>query len=469
MHYLKRVQTLALIVSLSWFAGCNTVVDSSDGFSTGQQSASVFTVATDAPLPSVISFQLTVDSITLFNGTTNVSVLSQPATVDFARLNVLHELVDLNTVPVGTYTSATLTLASPVIGFLDILVDPPEVETINGTLLQTSVTVPFANPFVLGADDLVGLRMEFDIRSSLETDDNGDITGDVDPTFHMRLLAAGHADLSIDNFRGGVVSVTDNTTFVMQGPRGRQWTVITDGETDLVTDEGVGALLPNTIVGVSGNLNRVTRAIHATELAVLSFDHFVVGGLLTSVRPSPGPAEEIDLFIRRELPELGAMPVGGIGTLMLNGSETYRIANRRRQNIPSVLNRLFDNSSLVAGQELAVGGVIHTENGVDSLIPRRVILMPQGVTGTLAGDASVIAGNVGSFPLDIRTRSIASLLLPNPLTVRTTHETRFIDLGGLSELMGDEPIRLRVVGFVLLNASGQPVLVARAVAKLPST
>lgn len=118
MHYLKRVQALALIVSLSWFAGCNSGVDSSDGFSTGQQSASVFTVATDAPLPSVISFQLTVDSITLFNGTTNVSVLSQPAMVDFARLNGLHELVDLNTVAVGTYTSATLTLASPVIWIL---------------------------------------------------------------------------------------------------------------------------------------------------------------------------------------------------------------------------------------------------------------------------------------------------------------------------------------------------------------
>lgn len=312
--------------------------------------------------------------------------------------------------------------------------------------------------------------MELDIRRSLETDDNGDITGDVDPTFHMRLLAAGHADLSIDNFRGGVVSVTDNNTFVMQGSRGRQWTVVTDGETDLVTGEGVATLIPNAIVGVSGNLNRVTRAIHATELAVLSLDRFVVGGLVTSVRPSPGPAEEIDLFIRRELPELGVMPVGGIGTLMLNGSEIYRIANRSRPIISTaVLNRLFDNSSLVAGQEVAVGGVIHTDNGVNSLIPRRVILMPQGMTGTLAGDASVIAGNVGSFPLDIRTRSIASLLLPNPLTVRTTHETRFIDLGGLSELMGDEPIHLRVVGFVLLNASDQPVLIARAVAKLPST
>ena len=122
-----------------------------------------------------------------------------------------------------------------------------------------------------------------------------------------------------------------------------------------------------------------------------------------------------------------------------------------------VLNRLFDNSSLVAGQEVAVGGVIHTAKGVDSLIPKRVVLMPQGVAGTLAGDASVVAGNVGSFPLEIRTRSIASLLLPSPLTVRTTHETRFIDLGGLSELMGDEPIHLRVVGFVLLNASDQPV------------
>ena len=66
------------------------------------------------------------------NGTTNVSVLSTPQVVDFAQLSGLHQLLDLNSVPTGTYTSATVTLATPVIGFIDTTQTPPAVSTMNG-------------------------------------------------------------------------------------------------------------------------------------------------------------------------------------------------------------------------------------------------------------------------------------------------------------------------------------------------
>src|SRR5580704_3471803 len=129
--------------------------------------ASVFTIGTDAPLPSVISCQIMVTGVTLNNGTTNVPVLSTPQVVDFAQLSGLHQLLDLNSVPTGTYSSATVTLASPVIGFIDTTQNPPTINSINGTLSTSSVMVTFANPFVMSDAQLVGLRMEFDLRHSL--------------------------------------------------------------------------------------------------------------------------------------------------------------------------------------------------------------------------------------------------------------------------------------------------------------
>src|SRR5277367_4877432 len=140
---------------------------SSMGTTSTQSQASIYTVGTDAPLPSVVSCEVTVSGITLFNGTTNVSVLSQPQIVDFAQLSGLHQLLDLTSVPIGTYTSATITIASPVIGFIDTSVNPPVISTINGTLSQSSVTVNFANPVMVSDADLLGLRMEFDLRKSL--------------------------------------------------------------------------------------------------------------------------------------------------------------------------------------------------------------------------------------------------------------------------------------------------------------
>src|SRR5271170_1496025 len=161
---------------------------------TGGQ-ASVFTIGTDAPLPSVISCQIMVTGVTLNNGTTNVSVLSAPQVVDFAQLSGLHQLLDLSAVPTGTYTSATVTIASPVIGFIDTSVSPPVVNTINGTLTQSSVTVIFANPVTVSNADLFGLRMEFDLRKSLATDGNGQITGAVNPVFEFALLNSTDAQV----------------------------------------------------------------------------------------------------------------------------------------------------------------------------------------------------------------------------------------------------------------------------------
>src|SRR5271167_3288478 len=203
------------------------------GTSSTQGQASVYTVGTDAPLPSVVSCEVTASGITLFNGTTNVSVLSQPQIVDFAQLSGLHQLLDLTSVPIGTYTSATITIASPVIGFIDTSVNPPVISTINGTLSQSSVTVNLAQPVTVSDADLFGLRMEFDLRQSLATDGNGQVTGAVNPVFEVALLNSTDAQVSIDDFHGGVVGVTGANTFTIQGPHGRQWTVTTNDNTML--------------------------------------------------------------------------------------------------------------------------------------------------------------------------------------------------------------------------------------------
>ena len=479
MHKPKLIHCLPLLVAIL-LAGCGTGGSSSTGFSPLGQSASIFTLATDAPLQSVVSFQLTLNSVTLFNGTSDVSVLTQPAVIDFARLNGLRELIDLNTVPTGTYTSATLTVASPVIRYLDTAQDPPAISTVpNASLTRQTVTVPLARPFVLGANDLVGLRMELQIRRSVQTDASGEITGVVDPTFHMQLLNATDAEVSIDNFHGGVVSVTDSNSFVMRGPHGRLWNVTSGNNTEFTTNEHVASftLGENTIVNVSGQLNPVTRAIDATEVTVLSKDRFVMGGLLTSVRPPSGPATRVDLYVRNELPDIPSTPVGQITTLNLNGFEQYGISYMPGPLIPlPVSSLLFNNSSMTAGQWVVVGGPLTTENGATTLTPKRVILQRQGQAGAwVPGSTNIIAGNNGTFQLhDGRPgpspeAALASVLLPSPLTVHTTNETRFFgfgETGGLASLTGTQAIPLRVVGFVLVNANHQTVLFARAVERL---
>jgi hypothetical protein len=220
-------------------------------------------------------------------------------------------------------------------------------------------------------------------------------------------------------------------------------------------------------VDVSGQLNRVTRAIDASEISLLSTDKFLMGGLLTSVRPPSGAATQADLYIRSELPAISGINPGQITTLTLNGSELYRIAN-----LPIPLTALvFNNFSLAPGQRVAVGGVLNTVSGVTNLIPHRIILARQGQAGkSVAASTMVTAGNNGSFQLTDNLTD--SILLPAPLTVLTTSGTRFINLSGLSALSGATQIPVRVVGLILIDSNDpythgrNAVMVARIVEKI---
>lgn len=457
----------AVLASTLALAGCGSAGTMNSPPPGPQQTASVFTIATDAPpLPSVISFTATITGVTLNNGSTSVSVLSQSQTVDFAQLSGLHQLIDLESVPVGTYTSATITMTSPVISFIDTTQNPPAVSTINGTPSPLTATTTFAQPFNLGNADLVGLWMEFDLRQSLATDSNGQVTGMINPAFEMKLLDATDSQVSIDDFYAGVVGVTNSNSFVVQGPKGRQWTVQTDGNTSLDDpDDPISSFTTDTIVSISGQLDPVTKNIDASELEVVSTDHYSLSGLLTSVRPPSGPATAADLFVRSELPSINGVSDGQLTTLALNGSEIYRIGHIK---LP-LTTLLFNNSALAPGQSVTISGPLDTSSGATTLTVHRVVLRLQGQPGTLAGNVVIESGNQGSFQLN--DQGTAGILLPNPLTVMTTNNTNFINLSGLAALQGQTGISLRVVGFVIIDSSAvpaQPVLVARSVEQMGS-
>jgi hypothetical protein len=459
----KATGVLAALFAALVLSSCGGGAGS--GATTSQNQASIYTVGTDAPLPSVISCEVNVSGITLNNGTTNVSVLSQPQIVDFAQLSGLHQLLDLTAVPTGTYTSATITIASPVIGYINTANNPPTISTINGTLTQSSVTVNFAQPVVVSNADLFGLRMEFDLRQSLQTDGNGQVTGAVNPTFEVALLNSTDSQVSIDDFHGGVVGVSGNNTFTIQGPHGRQWMVTADSSTVLDDPStAINSFTTNTIVEVSGTLDPVTHAIAASEVEVVSNDDFFMGGLFTSIRPASGPATAADLYVRELLPAVNGISDGQIETLALNGSEKYMIEHI---NLP-LTTLLFNNSELAPGQRVGIGGELTTTNGTSTLTVHRVVLRRQGQAGTWVPGSTVIQnGNNGTFQLN--DNWTAGVLLPQPLTVYTTDDTNFINLTGLSALQGTSPISIRVVGFILINqATGQPVMVARSVEQLAS-
>jgi hypothetical protein len=469
MKLTKWLNGMMVLAFVALACGCGG--GSSNSTTTMQpQSGSVFVTGTDAPLPSVLSFQVDITGMTVSDGTNPpVSVLSGTQTVDFARLNGLHTLLDLNTIPTGTYTSVNVTLANPQIGYLKVTnpqTNPPTrptITTLNGTttpavtLSQSSVTLNLASPLTVNAGEIIGLSFEFDLRHSIQVDQNGQFTGVVNPTLDLKAVTPSDADASIDDFVAGVVSVTaSNNSFVIQGPHGHQFTVNVNDQTEWENGEGLSNLTSTSIVEISGTLDRTSKAILADTVAIVSQDSFYAGGLVTFVDPATGTANDFDLYVRSTLPSGTGFQSGQISTIDLTGNEKFFIYWWHNR----FTNMFFNSSLLVAGQHVSIGGPF--SNGAVTV--KRVVLRHEGHTGAWV----VGSTNVGASTFQFNSNGLAGVLFNGPVTVYCTPFTVFRGgLTGLGDLTGNAAISLRVVGLVLKDPiSSQPVFVARIVEKL---
>jgi Domain of unknown function (DUF4382)/Domain of unknown function (DUF5666) len=433
-----------------------------------QQSGSVFVTGTDAPLPSVLSFQVDITGMTVSDGTNPpVSVLNGTQTVDFARLNGLHTLLDLNSIPAGTYSNVTVTLANPEISYLHVTTPPtnpptrPTIVTLNGTsspavtLTQSSVNITLGSPLTVNAGDIVGLSFDFDLRHSIQVDSNGQFTGVVNPTLGLKAVTPSDSDAYIDDFVAGVTSV-GTASFMIQGPHGHPFTVNVNEQTEWEDGEGLSNLTSSSIVEISGTLDRTSGAILADTIAIVSQDSFFAGGLVTFVDPAANTANDFDLYVRSALPSGTGFQSGQISTMDLTGNEKYFIYWWHNR----FTNFLFDSSLLVPGQHVSVGGPI--SNG--SVTVKRVVLRHEGHSGTWVVGSTDTGANMFQF----NSNGVAGVLFNGPVTVYCSPFTKFKGgLTGLGSLSGTAAIHLRVVGLVLKDPiSGQPVFVARGVEQL---
>lgn len=464
MNHKKWLSAVLAFAWIAFLSGCGGVSSSP---MTAAQSGTVFVTGTDAPLPSVVSFQVDITGITVTDANNNTqSVLSGTQTVDFARLNGLRTLLDINTIPAGTYTSVTATLANPQIGYLNV--NPPArptISTLNGTtspavtLTQSSVTIPLSTPLVVSTGNIIGLKFEFDLRKSIAVDSSGQITGAVTPMLDLKAITPSDADAYVDDFIAGVVSVNaSGNSFIIQGPHGHQFTVNVNGQTEWEGSETINNLTSTSIVEISGTLDRTTATFLADSVGILSEDRFYAGGLITYVNPPTNTATDFDLYVRSVLPSGTGFQSGAISTIDLTGNEKYFIYWMHN----SWTNHLFNAGLLVPGQHVSIGGPFAS----GAVTVKRVVLRHEGHTGTLVANSV----NLNASTFQFNSNGLAGVLFNGPVTVYVTPFTRFGGgLKSLSDLSSNPTNSLRVVGLVLKDPiSGQPVFVARGVEELPN-
>lgn len=447
---------LAVIV----LAGCGTTSNSSNTVAPGTVTGGAFVVGTDAPVASVVSFTTTIQSIDAIDANgTSVPLLSGTPSVDWARFNGLQTLLDMNDVPADTYTKIVVTFATspaPVIGYLQTGSGAPTIQTMPAIFTTDTYTQTLPNPLIVAATGPVGIHMDFRLDKSIQTDSNGNVTGQVTPTLSINAVGPSDSGAYIDEFIAGVVNPSVSTqSFTIQGPHGRTFTVNVNGETEWDNGEGMSNLTSTSIVQISGILDKADATIDADEVAILSQDGFYASGQVTWVQPSSGPATDVQLYVRGTLPATGSdVADGNIAQVSLSGSEKYFIYwmhNRLTQF-------LFNSSGLLPGQHISVGGPLSGAQNLNALTVKRVVLRNWGFNGTVVANSA----NPSSGTFQMNVNGFAGLLIPSePVTVETATASRFRDgFNSMADLSA--ATKVRVVGLLIKDpVSGAPVILAR--------
>ncbi len=453
-----RLALLSLTAAAFVAAGCGSsslMTTTTQSTSTG----SAFVVGTDAPLASVVSFNAQITSLVAnpTGGGTPVSLISGTPTVDFARFNGLQTLIDMNDVAEGTYDSVTVTLGTATIGYLATGSGAPTIQTMAATYAASSnpITVTLTNPLVVkNSSAPAGLRIDFDLAQSIGVDSNGAITGTVTPTFDIKAVKNNSGGGYIDQLVGGVLTV-GSQSFTIQGPHGESFTINVNGSTQWDNGASLSSLNTSSIVEVCGKIDPADQTLDADQVALLTDSRFYATGQITNVTQASGqPASSFDLYTRAVEPTSVPLTLGDIATVNLTGSEKYFIyawSNPFTQF-------LFNANSLVAGQDVAVGGpdsgvVSETNVGV-----KRVHLRAWGFNGTVVPGSE----NPGQHSFQMLVTGFAGVLIPETVTVYLApswSDFRY-GLGAFSDLTDNE--KVRVVGLLLNDTNnGKVVLLAR--------
>lgn len=472
---MKRIcasATVLFLIAISVACGGGTGSMGGGGNTNGK--GQVFVTGEDAPLASVAAFNITINKITLNNSATSVVALNAPTAVDFGRLIGLRSLLGFNTIPSGTYTSATITFEAstpaPTINYVNLVGTPPS-NTANlgmatGVLNSTTVTVPFpqGKPLVVGDNSLAGLHMDFDLRQSLAIDGSGNlvITGcpancqiAVTPNVDVMAVAASDDLGEITEFSGNVVSVNvGGNSFVMQGPYGFQETIDVNSNTKYNGSNSLSSLVVDGIVSVEGMMQD-DGSILASNVELITTDKAFVSGRILAIAPGP----VVTMFVGEELGTSATIPVDTVQQIDLSGVAEYDICFIDN----FITNQLFNSSSLVIGQRIFVGGTY--QNNI--FTPDVVSLRRQGVVGTLVlNSVNILSGNQGSFQM--QNDYLMSYSAGGPFTVFTDNQTVFVNINGLQGLQGAGTPPLIARGLVFLDTSTQkPVVFAHRVRVLP--
>lgn len=461
----------AVFAAAAFLAACggSGTTTSNSGSNTGSSSPAVIS-AGDAPMSSVLAALVTVSAVSMTSSSGTVQLLDQPRQIELTHLGGIRAPLGLHALPLGTYTSLSLTVSAATITYID---STGKVVTASATIPSASATAnitlnPTLNVTDTGATDI---RFDFDLQSSL------DLTGST-VTFTPTLSAAvarvkdedaNGRDIHVDG-TVTATSTTANTITLTTDDTGLSVTLNVSNSTKFEDSLTLASLQAGTAISTVDDLNS-DGTISAEDVEVADGDgddndanHRVDGGIVTAVTLDAN--QNLTGFTMVVRNSVNLANLGKTLTVQVNTATDIKIS----MNATNAGMTTFDQTQIFAGQALWVAGA-KVQGQTDTVLAteiRPAQVNPFGLT-TAAVTAGASGGFVIPFVIDVNTAFDRFLTTPiSVVSVDTNAATIFdgsVTAASVANLSAGSPLIVR--GF-LSESAGAATMFSTHVHGVPS-
>lgn len=395
--------------ALMLLSGCgSSSMKSGQITGTSPAAAPMVVTVSDAPLGNILSARVTLSSVSLGSsatGSTPVSVLSNPVTVELSGLGAVQEPIEISSLANGTYNSVTLTVSAATVIYTN---SNGQVTTATATLASPTVTVPLSPSLTVNSNAELQLQLAFNLAQSFS------ITGTT-VTFTPAINTTG-AQVGSENpgdrqveVTGNVVSATSNSIVVQSGDSGKQFTFTVNSSTQLPSGVAISSIVQGDIVQVQGQ-TQTDGTILATSITLESGqasagqDQNGAKGIVLSVNSSGGTITSFTMLPREDF---------GSGLSNASGSLTVNLASSTSFALPEdALNAgltasSFGISDIFPGESVIVSGALSGTTSAPDITASQIMLAAESIPATLNTAPTGTAPNL-SFSINISVPSFLS-------------------------------------------------------------
>ena len=427
----------------------------------------------------VLFFEAMITGVSLQPSDTSkaaVSALTTPVEVEFGHLQTDTAFLSLANVAPDTYQSMTLTFGSATMTIVNHsgetmggCADNSVCEltpTFNPTTAAITST-PF--PITISANSVVGIRLDFNVASSVQADLS------INPTVTVKQLTQRMDDEDeqemeqVDEVDGQVTALGTNQFTLMNERSGQSFAITVDGSTVFedfdrsgctaspadFTCMKMGQVLNVSLSG-NGMGTMLAKRVEFEEDA----NRQAIKGTITSVES----ATQFHMVVFNEEPAVSGISEGSLVAVTINPNATFQVGREEMGDHGgfSIAGLSFaSGADLLAGQDVQIRpGTVSSSGGTTAITTDLVRLWPSQITGQVGS----IDSSSGTFTLTgLSPLFTGATPAETTIKVVTLSEMDFMDFSG-SASMGSLAVGNTVsVKGLLFNTTGMPTLVTRTV------